>query len=128
MLNGFWHFSDASGNACINNWVAAYNPNAASDQQNYDWFRFDPFGNMLTGWFMDSDGSWYYLNPVSDGTLGKMLTGWVWIADETGVQRCYYLNPNSDGYRGKMLTNTVVDGYTIDANGWWTVDGIVQVE
>ena len=128
MLNGFWHFSDASGNACINNWVAAYNPYAVSGQQNYDWFRFDQFGNMLTGWFTDADGSRYYLNPLSDGTLGKMLTGWVWIPDETGVQRCYYLNPNSDGYRGKMLTNTVVDGYTIDANGWWTVDGVVQIK
>ena len=55
-----------------------------------------------------------------------MLTGWAWIADETGVQKCYYFNPVSDGYRGRMVTNAVIDGYTINANGEWTVDGVVQ--
>lgn len=128
ILNGAWRFVDASGNAKVNTWTAAYNPYATAGQQNYDWFRFDANGNMMTGWFTDVDGNRYFLNPVSDGTLGKMLTGWVWIADEFGIQRCYYFNPNSDGYRGKLLTNTVVDGYTIDANGCWTIDGAVQTK
>ena len=128
MLNGFWRFADTSGNIKVNTWTAAYNPYATAGQQNYDWFRFDANGNMMTGWFTDVDGNRYFLNPVSDGTLGKMLTGWVWIADEFGIQRCYYFNPNSDGYRGKLLTNTVVDGYTIDANGCWTIDGVIQVK
>ena len=128
ILNGAWRFVDSTGNAKVNTWTAAYNPYAAAGQQNYDWFRFDANGNMMTGWFTDVDGNRYFLNPLSDGTLGKMMTGWVWIADEFGIQRCYYFNPNSDGYRGKLLTNTVVDGYTIDANGCWTVDGVVQVK
>lgn len=128
ILNGFWRFTDAFGNLKVNTWTAAYNPYATAGQQNYDWFRFDVNGNMVTGWFTDIDGNRYFLNPISDGTLGKMMTGWVWIADESGVQRCYYFNPNSDGYRGKLLINTVVDGYTVDANGCWTINGVVQVK
>ena len=128
VLNGFWRFADTSGNIKVNTWTAAYNPYATAGQQNYDWFRFDINGNMLTGWFTDVDGNRYFLNPLSDGTLGRMMTGWVWIMDEFGVQRCYYFNPNSDGYRGKLLTNTIIEGYTVDANGCWTVDGVVQTK
>ena len=40
------------------------------------WYRFDQNGYMLTGWFTDGDGNKYYLNPVDDGTLGMMRTGW----------------------------------------------------
>lgn len=83
---------------------------------------------MVTGWFTDVAGNRYFLNPLSDGTLGRMMTGWVWIMDEFGVQRCYYFNPNSDGYRGKLLTNTIVEGYTVDADGCWTVNGVVQTK
>ena len=57
-----------------------------------------------------------------------MMTGWVWIMDEFGVQRCYYFNPNSDGYRGKLLTNTIIEGYTVYSNGCWTFDGVVQTK
>ena len=81
---------------------------------------------MVTGWFLDSDGSYYYLNPSSDGTKGRMLTGWAWIAGADGVQKCYYFNPVSDGYRGRMAANTVVEGYTVNADGAWTIDGVVQ--
>lgn len=128
LLNGFWHFTDVFGNLKVNTWTAAYNPYATAGQQNYDWFRFDENGNMVTGWFTDVDGNRYFLNPVSDGTLGKMLIGWVWIADESGAQKCYYFNPNSDGYRGKLFINMVVDGYTVDENGCWTINGVVQVK
>lgn len=34
----------------------------------------------------------------------------------------------SDGTRGKMMANTTVDGYTLDAQGHWTVDGVVQTK
>lgn len=128
ILNGLWRFTDTSGNLKVNTWTAAYNPYAVAGQQNYDWFRFDTNGNMVTGWFTDIDGNRYFLNPVSDGTLGRMMTGWVWIADESGAQKCYYFNPNSDGYRGKLFINMVVDGYTVDENGCWTINGVVQVK
>ena len=54
------------------------------------------------------------------------MTGWVWIPDAAGVNKCYYLNPASDGTRGKMMSNTVVEGYTINQEGQWTVNGVPQ--
>lgn len=101
--------------------------NLAQGQSAYDWFRFDESGSMISGWFLDADGNWYYLNPASDGTQGRMMTGWQWITDADGVTRCYYFNPNSDGTRGKMVTNSTIDGYVLDAEGHWTVNGIVQI-
>jgi glucan-binding YG repeat protein len=81
---------------------------------------------MRTGWFQDSDGSYYYLNSASDGTRGKMLTGWHWIPDGSGLRKCYYFNPASDGTRGKMLSGTVVDGNLLNTDGAWVIDGVVQ--
>ncbi len=126
--NGQWQFTDSSGQRYRDNWAAVYNPyaNTALGQSPFDWFRFDQEGNMMVGWFLDYDGSYYYLNPVSDGTRGKMMTGWVWIPDPAGVNKCYYLNPVSDGYRGRMYSNTVVEGYTVNGDGQWTVNGVIQ--
>ena len=123
-----WSFTDASGETYRNRWAAVYNPyaNVSSGQSNFDWFWFDANGVMVTGWHLDSDGNYYYLNPSSDGTKGRMVTGWVWIVDGTGVQKCYYFNPVSDGTRGKLIKDTVVEGYTVNGNGEWTVNGIAQ--
>jgi len=60
----------------------------------------------------DSDGKMYYLNPVSDGNQGAMLTGWQLIDG-----KWYYFNPVSDGYQGMMVTNAAVDGYVIGEDG-----------
>ena len=101
----------------------------APGQSNYDWFWFDASGKMMTGWHLDADGNYYYLNEASDGTRGRMVTGWFWIKDADGVQRCYYFDPVADtGTRGKMMKNTVVEGYQIDANGHWVVNGVVQTK
>lgn len=126
--DGSWNFTDSSGKAYKNSWGAVVNPYAstASGQQEFDWFFFDENGRMRTGWFVDADGNTYYLNENSDGTRGRMMTGWCWVVDAMGVQRCYYLNPISDGTKGKLLVNTVIDGYTINEKGEWTIDGIVQ--
>ena len=70
---------------------------------------------MVTGWYQDGDGNSYYLNPNSDGTLGRMVTGWQLI-DE----KWYYFNEISDGKRGALLKNTTTpDGYVVDENGVW---------
>lgn len=37
------------------------------------WFYFGVTGAMATGW-REIDGKWYYFNPISDGTLGAMVT------------------------------------------------------
>lgn len=76
----------------------------------------------------DPDGNIYYLNPISDNTKGKMQTGWLWIPDANGVKRCYYFNSVSDGYRGKLLRNAVIDGSTVNEDGAWTVNGVVQTK
>ena len=81
---------------------------------------------MLTGWIFDQDENWYYLNPASDNNLGVMLIGWQWIRSGN-IEKCYYFNPVSDGTKGRLLTNTNVDGYSVNENGEWVVDGIVQI-
>lgn len=92
------------------------------------WYHLGSDGYMNTGWFQDSNGAWYYLNTVSNGTKGAMFTGWVQVdgtwffLDSTGAMqtgwvqvngKTYYLNPVSDGTKGSMKTGSVViDGKT----------------
>ena len=59
-------------------------------------------------WVADINNDWYYA-----GANGVMLTN-SWIARDSSGSVWYYV-----GADGKMVTNTVVDGYTIDANGEW---------
>lgn len=82
-----------------------------------DWYWFDGNGFMKTGWHLDGDGRWYFLNPISDGTKGRMMTGWHWIDG-----RCYYLeeragrgHPLGAMYAGERTP----DGYEVDRNGAW---------
>lgn len=83
---------------------------------------------MVTGWFTDQDGKRYYLNPMSDNTLGRMITGWNWIDGSDGKKRCYYFNPASDGTKGALLLNAVTpDGYMVNQDGMWTVNGVVML-
>lgn len=127
-IDGRWSFTDKSGVRYTERWVAVYNPYANSNagQPSFDWFRFDENGYMMTGWYQDTGGNRYYMSPDQNGTQGHMVTGWIWIADTSGVKRCYYFNPNSDGERGKLMTNTVIGGSTVNASGEWTIDGVVQ--
>lgn len=68
---------------------------------------------MLTGWFTDRDGNRYYLNPLDDGTLGMMRTGWQMIDGQL-----YYFNTQSDGTMGRLFVNTTTpDGYVVGADG-----------
>ena len=119
-----WTFRDDT-RTYASEWAAIYNPYAdkTKGQQEYDWFQFDESGYMVTGWFTDVDGNRYYLNPVSDGTQGRMVTGWYWI---DGM--CYYFNPVSDGTRGAMKRNCEIDGYQLNADGIWVVNGVVQTK
>ncbi len=61
-------------------------------------------------WWQNEDGSWY-------------TDGWQWLdTDGDGVSECYYFD--TDGY---LLTDTETpDGYQVNANGAWIVDGAVQ--
>ena len=126
--DGSWRFLSSAGQVYAGRWAAVYNPyaNRAAGQPAFDWFYFNAAGYMVTGWLTDMDGERYYLNPLSDGTRGRMLTGWVWIPDSSGTEYCYYLNPVSDGTRGRMFKDTVVEGSAVNSLGQWTVDGEVQ--
>lgn len=76
---------------------------------------YAPEGKQDAWFFFDADG--------------YMLTGWQRIKDSDGMYRWYYLNPVSDGTLGACFLNTVTpDGYTVNENGAWTVDGKVQEE
>lgn len=137
---GNWMFT-GEGRTYKGEWAYVHNPYATEGQPEAAWFRFDQNGYMLTGWYQNTaDGGWYYLNPVSDGTRGMMCTGWQKIGEHwywlqtiqdgnqgrmmTGWNRIggkwYFLDP-SDGH---LLVNTVTpDGYTVDGEGAWIVNG-----
>lgn len=111
---GRWIFMDGT-RTFANEWAAIHNPyaNTALGQSAYDWFRFDGEGFLVTGWYTDQLGDTYYLNPVSDGTLGRMFTGWNWI-DGKG----YYFDEISDGRKGALMRDhTAPDGRRTDENG-----------
>ncbi|MCQ2402005.1 MAG: DUF4430 domain-containing protein [Lachnospiraceae bacterium] len=73
---------------------------------------------------LGAQDAWFYFDRN-----GCMLTGWQRIIDNDGMYRWYYLNPVSDGSLGACFLNGVTpDGYTVNENGAWTVDGVVQEE
>lgn len=103
---GNWLFT-GNGRTYADEWAYIHNPYASGEQSSTDWFRFGPDGRMVTGWYRDPDkGDWYCLHGISDGTRGRMYTGWQRI---DGFW--YYFNPVPDGSRGKMMT------------GWQQIDG-----
>ena len=74
-------------------------------------------GEAETGWLHDGSG-WQYCfengeYPTKD---------WAWIDGNCdGIAECYYFGP--DGY---LVTDTVVDGDTVNSDGAWVIDGVVQ--
>lgn len=83
------------------------------------WYHFDENKKLHAGWYKEGE-TWYFLNPIHDGYYGKTLTNqWVWIDGY-----CYLFNAD-----GKMYANCVTpDGYVVNEDGRWTVDGVVQFE
>jgi len=71
----------------------------------------------FAGW--EQEGSiWRY---SQDGTY---LTGWHWLdGNGDGVSECYYFYDNHI-----MASNTMVEGYTVNLEGQWTVNGVVQTK
>lgn len=73
-----------------------------------NWYFIGPDGSKQTGW-QKVDGRWYYMNED-----GIMQTGWLKSATNG---KLYYLNPVSNGYKGAMITNAVGEGYRIGSDG-----------
>ena len=109
-----WWYKRADGSYPKNSWgYEAYNGKSY-------WYYFLDSGYMATGW-MDVNGSKYYLFPNSDGWKGRMLTGWQWIDGN-----CYYLDPQGQNEGALYRNTTTPDGFTVDSEGRWVVNGVVQ--
>ena len=76
--------------------------------------------SMAASWQSDSIG-WWWQND--DGTWPS--NSWQWLdGNSDGVAECYYFDGN-----GYMLANTTTpDGYQVNVDGAWTVNGAVQTQ
>ena len=109
-----WWYQRPDGSYPKNSWgYEAYNGKSY-------WYYFLDSGYMATGW-VDVNGSKYYLFPNSDGWKGRMLTGWQWINGN-----CYYLDLQGQNEGALYRNTTTPDGFTVDQEGRWTVNGAVQ--
>ena len=71
-------------------------------------------------WQTDASG-WWWQND--DGSYPANT--WQWLdGNGDGVAECYYFDGN--GYM--MAAAVTPDGYTVDGNGAWTVNGVVQTQ
>lgn len=137
-LAGEWHSQG-------NNW---YYQDSGVNQTGWindaeHWYYLKQDGVMSTGWQQDEKHDWYYLNTAAEGTEGSMRTGW-FLKDG----KWYFLNTAHDGFYGRVITGkwqwidgycylfdengmmyadcVTPDGYTVNADGRWTVNGVVQ--
>ena len=85
------------------------------------------FGTAMTAyaagiWEYNRRGDyWWYLND--DGNWSAST--WQWIdGNKDDIAECYYFD--ADGHLA--VNTTTPDGYTVDANGAWTVNGVVQTK
>ena len=109
-----WWYKRLDGSYPKNSWgYEAYNGKSY-------WYYFLDSGYMATGW-IEVNGSKYYLFPNSDGWKGRMLTGWQWIDGN-----CYYLDPQGQNEGALYRNTTTPDGFTVDSEGRWVVNGVVQ--
>ncbi|MDO4324701.1 MAG: hypothetical protein Q4E24_01485 [bacterium] len=71
-------------------------------------------------WKADQNGWWY-----DNGNGTWPANCWQWIdGNNDGTAECYYFNQ-----QGYCLLNTVTpDGYTVNADGAWTTNGILQTK
>ena len=71
-------------------------------------------------WKNDGKGYWW---QNDDGSYP--VNCWQWLdGNQDGISECYYFNGN-----GYMLSNTVtLDGYQVNGDGAWVVNGVVQTK
>ena len=85
------------------------------------------FGGTWRQGAAPNEALWWY--DYDNGTYAS--NGWYWIdGNRDGLKECYYFNQTSGANGlplGAMLRNvTTPDGYTVNANGEWVVNGVVQ--
>ena len=71
-------------------------------------------------WQSDTNG-WWWQNDDGSYPVGS----WQWLdGNNDGTAECYYFDGN-----GYMLANTITpDGYSVDGNGAWVVNGVIQTQ
>lgn len=84
-------------------------------------------GEASAGWIQTQEGRWWYATDdtgTSWYASGPGGVGWHWIdGNQDGIFECYAFDPD-----GWMYADTVTpDGYSVNADGAWVVDGIVQI-
>ncbi len=78
------------------------------------------FSAFAGSWQADASGYWWL---DDDGTYP--VSSWLWIDDDgDGIAECFYFNES--GYM--LLGTTTPDGLTVNDNGEWVVDGVVQTK
>ena len=92
-IEGKWYFFNAEG-VSQKWWV----------QDNGTWYYLNGSGEMQTGWLQDN-GTWYYL----EGSGAMKANQWFEVDG-----KWYHVEAS-----GALSVNTVVDGYTVNANGEW---------
>ena len=95
---------------------------ARSDTWTYAYTH--PFKNawayVVNPW-NDNKPAWFFFDEN-----GTMLTGWQMIY-WNGSIKYFYFHEASDGRRGEcQLGGITPDGYTVNKDGAWTVNGVVQ--
>ena len=88
---------------------------------------------MINGWWKNSRGDWFYLNP---DFKGRMHIGWLkykedwYFLDKNGAMLRGFQNINGKTYffveDGRMLSNTDVEGRHLGADGAATQDSGVD--
>ena len=74
-----------------------------------DMYYFDYYENMVTGWYVATNGDVYFLN-TDDRELGRMARGWTKIGND------YYYFNQSGVLQRNMITE---EGFYVDENGVW---------
>ena len=102
-----WQIINASGTGYItNSWW--------QDPATKDWYLIGCTNvpgresYMSAGLFRDAAGNWYLLNPLHDGTFGKMVTGDAagnYILNYNGQSIPIVFNKNHDGFYGRIISD-----------------------
>ena len=75
-------------------------------------------------WKVDSNGVWHYDYTGRGIKEGWLKNQWAWIdGNHDKISECYYFDAE-----GNMLADTTVDGYQLNSQGQWVVDGVVQTK
>ena len=120
-------FQDENGNIYRDKW--AYIDTSDEKGKSSAWYRFDQLGNPIKGFYSENSKVYYFdegiLNPKD---AGKMATGWKILYSPDGCFYWYYFNEDGiNESKGALLTSgTSKDGWTVDSNGRWTINGIPQ--